>query len=70
MSWAAHQRYIVSAFDYDLWQVVVEAGSREDAVRKAQAIYEIDGFGNTDAFTLLDRKVRWSAEPLVREVQP
>lgn len=59
------QRYVVSAYDYGLWQVVVEASSEPDAINKAQRIYCFNSF---DEFSLVDDDVRWSATPLVGEV--
>lgn len=62
-------RYVVSAFDYDLWQVVVEAGSRLEARRKAEMIYLADGFGSADAFAAAGSDLRWHVQPLVLEVR-
>lgn len=60
------ERYVVSAYDYGLWQVVVEAFSKRDAINKAQAIYCFNGF--TDEFAFIDDNVSWSATPLLSEV--
>lgn len=72
MSAANLRRFIVKAFDYGEWAVVVEAANREDAIRKAQAIYLADGFGSTmDAFEFCRmgwNAIGWNAQPLVQEV--
>ena len=65
MSPASSSRYVVSAFDYDLWQVVVEAFSERDAINKAQAIYCFNGF---EEFSLTDGNDRSSANPMDGEV--
>ena len=65
MSPVSSMRYVVSAFDYGLWQVVVEAFSERDAINKAQAIYSFNGF---EEFSFVDSNVRWDAKPLVGEV--
>ena len=59
------QRYVVSAYDYGLWQIVVEASSEPDAINKAQRIYAFNTF---DEFSPIDSDVRWSATQLVGEV--
>ncbi|WP_316204511.1 hypothetical protein [Bradyrhizobium sp. SZCCHNS3051] len=38
MSPASRQRFVVTGFDYDVWRIVVEAASREEAINKAEAI--------------------------------
>jgi hypothetical protein len=65
---ATLQRYVVSAHDYCLWQIVVEAESHLQAISKAKAIYATDGFGNTDAFVPADRDIAWRSTRLVPEV--
>ena len=65
MSPVSSTRYVVSAFDYSLWQIVVEAFSEADAINKAQGIYCFNGF---EEFSFVDNNVRWSAVPLVGEV--
>ena len=65
MSPSRVQRYVVSAFDYGLWQVVVEASGEADAINKAHRIYCFNGY---DEFTRVDDDLRWTAKPLVREV--
>ncbi|MGE0677202.1 hypothetical protein [Pseudolabrys sp.] len=62
---AAPSRYLVSAFDYGLFQVVVEASSERDAINKAHFIYAFNG---RDEFTCIDSDVRWEARLLVPEV--
>lgn len=65
MSPSPLQRYVVSAYDYGLWQIVVEALSEPDAINKAMRIYCFNSF---EEFSLVDSDVRWSATPLVGEV--
>ena len=64
MSPATFRRFVVKAFDYEEWAIIVEATSREDAIRKAEAIYNADSFGFTDGFDL-----GWKCQPLALEVR-
>jgi hypothetical protein len=66
MSPVSTTRYVVTALDYDLWQIVVEAFSERDAINKAHAIYSFNRFEES---CLVDSNVSWSATPLVREVR-
>jgi hypothetical protein len=59
--------FLVIGFDYDVWRIVVDAASLDDAIQKAKAIYLTDGFDNTDAFALHSSFVEWRADPLARE---
>ena len=59
------RRYVVSAYDYGLWQVVVEASGEADAINKAQRIYCVNGY---EEFSRVDDDVQWTVKPLVREV--
>jgi len=68
MSPANSNHFVVRAHDYDLWQVVVVAKDRDDALAKAKSMYATDGFGNTDAFVHFDRSIDWEAFELVPEV--
>jgi hypothetical protein len=65
MSPANLRRYVVSALDYDLWQIVVEAHGPKDAINKAMGIYSFNGF---EEFSFTDGNVNWTAVPLVPEV--
>jgi len=58
------QRYHVTAFDYDLWEVVVEALNSAQAVAKAKRIYCFNGF---DAEDTCDHDVVWRAGPVHEE---
>jgi len=69
MSAANRQRFVVTGFDYDAWRIVVEASNRDESIKKAEAIYLADGFGNTDAFELCSSFVDWKAEPLMQGAQ-
>lgn len=69
MSPVSSSRFLVKCFDYEEWAIVVEASSREDAIRKAEAIYLTDGLGTMDGFELLRSDFGWEARPLVQEVQ-
>jgi len=60
----ANRRFIVKAFDYEEWAIIVEASSPDNAIRKAEAIYLADSFGVMNDFDL-----GWKAQPLVQEVQ-
>ncbi len=67
---APSQRYfMVRAFDFSVWQVVVMAENRDAALAKAQSMYATDGFGNTDAFAKVDCEVDWEAYALVEDRQ-
>ena len=69
MSAVTRKRFLVTGFDHDEWHIVVEAGGRDEAIRKAEAIYFADGFGNTDAFELCASFIDWKAEPLMQGAQ-
>ncbi|TQF40094.1 hypothetical protein UNPF46_11565 [Bradyrhizobium sp. UNPF46] len=69
MSPVTSSRFLVKCFDYEEWAIVVEATSREDAIRKAEAIYLTDSLGIMGSFELLSRDVGWSARRLVQDVQ-
>lgn len=69
MSPASQRYYMVRAFDFSIWQVVVMAESRDAALAKAQSMYATDGFGNTDAFAQVDRDIDWEAYALVEDHQ-
>ncbi len=61
------RRYLVTAVDFTSYDMVVEAFSEPDAINKAQAIY---GFhGSYEEFEIAGSDVRWSAVPLVQEIQ-
>jgi hypothetical protein len=64
MSPANSRRFVVKAFDYEEWAVVVEAAGPEDAIRKAEAIYNADSFGFTNG-----SDIGWKAQPLATEVR-
>lgn len=64
MSAANLRRFVVKAFDYEEWAVVVEALNHGDAIRKAKAIYNADSFGIVNGLDLC-----WQTQPLVQEVQ-
>ncbi|RTE88412.1 MULTISPECIES: hypothetical protein [Bradyrhizobium] len=68
MSPAATRRFLVKCFDYEEWGVIVEATSREDAIRKGEAIYLTDSLGSIDGFELIRSESHWSAQPLIQEV--
>ena len=40
-------RFMVCGFDFDDYDVIVEAADAGEAIRKANALYEADGFGYT-----------------------
>ncbi|MBH5371054.1 hypothetical protein [Bradyrhizobium glycinis] len=69
MSPISSSRFLVKCFDCEEWAIVVEADSREDAIRKAEAIYLTDSLGTMDGFELVRSDFGWSARPLVQEVQ-
>lgn len=69
MSPASFRRFVVKAFDYEEWAVIVEARSREEAIDKAETIYLADGFGPNNGFELTRKDFLWRAEPLVQEVR-
>jgi hypothetical protein len=69
MSPASFRRFMVKAFDYEQWTIIVEAASREEAIDKAEKIYLADGFGPSDGFQLTGKSFLWRAEPLVQEVR-
>ena len=69
MSPAAARRFVVKGYDYEEWSIIVEASDYNEAIRKAEKIYLVDGFGNTDAFTLVDHQLTWIATALVTEVR-
>jgi hypothetical protein len=69
MSASTLQRYAVTAFDYSLWRIVIEAGSRAEAIAKAQDMYALDSLGGTYAFEPVFYDLAWNAKPLVEEVQ-
>jgi hypothetical protein len=66
MSPVSSSRFLVKCFDYEEWAVVVKAASREDAIRKAKAIYLTDGLGTMDGFELVRSDFSWDARPLVQ----
>jgi len=68
MSASTQQRFLVKCFDYEEWAVIIEAASREDAIRKAEGIYLTDGLGTMDGFELIRSDFGWDARPLVQEV--
>lgn len=59
----------MTAFDYGVWKMIIEAPSEADALERAKNIYILDGFGSTDAFEPIAKDVTWKAELLVAEVQ-
>lgn len=67
MSAASQRHYMVRAFDFSVWEAVVLAESRDEALAKAQAMYAMDGCGQPDAFIQVDRDVDWEAYALVEE---
>ncbi len=67
MSAATFQRFRVSATDFDRYDIIVEAVSRELAIKKAKRIYHLNGLGDVDASGRLHSGL-WSVEPLVAEV--
>lgn len=67
MSPVSLSRFLVKCFDYEEWAIVVEATSREDAIRKAEAIYLADSLGNMDGFELVCSDFGWDARPLIQE---
>ncbi|MET4279332.1 MULTISPECIES: hypothetical protein [unclassified Bradyrhizobium] len=69
MSPVSLPRFLVKCFDYEEWAIVIEAASREDAIRKAEAIYLTDCLGTMDGFELVRSDFGWDARPLVREVR-
>ncbi|MET4802835.1 hypothetical protein [Bradyrhizobium sp. LB11.1] len=69
MSAVTRQRFLVTGFDHDEWHIVVEAGGRAEAIRKAEAIYFADGLGKTDWFALCSSFIDWKAEPLMQGAQ-
>jgi len=69
MSPVTSSRFLVKCFDYEEWGVIVEAESREDAIRKAEAIYLTDSLGTMDGFELIRSDFGWSARPLIQEVR-
>ncbi|MHC2278700.1 hypothetical protein ACVME8_005311 [Bradyrhizobium diazoefficiens] len=69
MSPVSSSRFLVKCFDYEEWAVVVEAESRENAVRKAQAIYLTDSLGATNRFELIRSDFGWSARPVIQQVR-
>ncbi len=69
MSPVSSSRFLVKCFDYEEWAVVVEAESREDAMRKAEAIYLTDSLGTMDGFEQVRSDFGWDARPLVGEVR-
>jgi len=69
MSPVTFRRFVVKAFDYEEWAVIVEARSREEAIDKAETIYLADGFGPINGFELTQKDFTWRAEPLVQEVR-
>lgn len=66
MSPVTSSRFLVKCFDYEEWGVIVEAESREDAIRKAEAIYLTDSLGTMDGFELIRSAFGWDARPLVQ----
>ncbi|WP_316199184.1 hypothetical protein [Bradyrhizobium sp. SZCCHNS2002] len=69
MSPATFRRFVVKAFDYEEWAIVVEARSREEAIDKAETIYLADGFGPSNGFELAPKEFLWKVEPFVQEVR-
>lgn len=69
MSAAAFNRYSVTAFDYGIWKIVVEAGDQASAIAKAKDIYQLDSLGGTYAFEPILNDMAWDARLLVEEVQ-
>jgi hypothetical protein len=69
MSAANLSRFVIKAFDYDEWSIVVEATDADAALRKAEAIYLTDGFGPTQGFELCESDVAWKVHALVEEVR-
>ena len=69
MSAANRQRFLVTGFDHDVWQIIVEAPNPVDAISKAKNIYTTDGFGNTGAFELCSSYIDWKVEPLTQGAQ-
>lgn len=67
MSPVSSSRFLVRCFDYEEWAVVVEAASREDAIRKAESIYLTDSLGTMDGFEQVRSDFGWDARPLVGE---
>lgn len=66
MSATSRQRWLVTAFDFTRYDIIVEAFSKADAINRAQVIYWHNGF---EAFSIPDSGTRWTATPLVQEVQ-
>ena len=69
MSPVSSSRFLVKCFDYEEWAIVVEAASREDAIRKAESNYLTDSLGTMDSFELVRNDFGWDARPLVGEVR-
>lgn len=68
MSAGSLQRWLVTAFDFSRYDIIVEAFSEADAINRAHAIYWRNGFSD-EAFSVPDSGTRWCAKPLVQEVQ-
>lgn len=69
MSPVSLSRFLVKCFDYEEWAIVVEAESREHAIRKAEGIYLTDSLGSMDGFESIRSDFGWDARPLVGEVR-
>jgi len=66
MSPATSQRFVVTGKDFAPWEVVVEAGSIEEAIRKAEALYLADNIGSAGSFG--DKSgITWTAFAFTRE---
>ena len=68
MSPAKPRRFVVKAFDYEVWIVTVEARSRDEAIAKAQNIYNSDRFGEASGFEIHSKDFFFRAEPILQEV--
>ncbi|GMO47842.1 hypothetical protein BwSF12_54960 [Bradyrhizobium ottawaense] len=67
MSPAATRRYVVSFTDYAVHETVVLADSKDAAIAKARAIYEMNGLA--DFHTTAVEGGQWEATILPWEVQ-
>lgn len=66
---ASSHRFLVTTYDYDLWQVVVEAANQDEALSKAARIYLADGFGANDTVAYHHGDLKFAAVPVVAEVR-
>ena len=67
MSPAAPRRYIVGFASWTMYEVIVIANNKREAIAKGKALYDLNGLGE---FSVSDfGEERWHAQFLDREVQ-